>query len=885
MSGGWRSRWARAKGRAHHRADASIDARSRGLASSLFAGSAYVFALCFAVAAYSLHAVRAADEASAATAARNLAASLAAALHAELRRIDQELLAVEARLRRAGGDPDLDDAAVDDALAMPLRLLPEIESIRVADANGRIRSAISRRSGLALDVRDDPFFVRAARDRDPSLLISDPTIALVSSQWVVTLSRRLERSDGGFAGVVFANLPVRQVESMFAAADVGRHGAISLRTTGLRLVARRTGDPGGPAPIGTNRVSVELTRAMRDAPERGAYVARTAIDAIERTNAYVRVPGAPLLVIAGLATDDFLGPWRRQAAWSAGLLALIAGALALASTLILRARQRDWRHAGALQASSRRRGALLRTASDGIHVLDAHGQVVEASEAFCRMLGYSHDELATMHVSQWDALSSAPALDARLRELLAAQGPSVFETRHRRRNGSFVDVEVSATPFEVDGRRLLYNSARDVSARRRAERELRKLSAAVEQSPESVVITDLDGRIEYVNDAFLRQTGFARDEVIGRNPRVLQSGDTPRATFEQLWACLREGRTWEGEFVNRRRDGTVFVEHATVTPIRAEGEAVTHYVAVKEDVTEKKRLAEELQAHRFHLERLVEERTRQLSDALRQAEAANIAKSAFLANMSHEIRTPLNSIAGMTWLMRRDGVTGEHAARLDRIDTASRHLLAIINDILDLAKAEAHRLVLEPYPVRLCPLLHEVQTILADEARARRLELTVEAPAEQGVFLADPVRLRQALLNYASNAIKFTERGSVTMRAIVIESSEREATVRFEVDDTGIGIDAPTIARLFNAFEQGDASTTRRHGGTGLGLAINQRLAELMGGRVGVESTPGVGSRFWFTARLPRSGQAKPAELSPSADGADRPDDPGAAPGTVRSDD
>jgi len=401
-----------------------------------------------------------------------------------------------------------------------------------------------------------------------------------------------------------------------------------------------------------------------------------------------------------------------------------------------------------------------------------------------------------------------------------------------------------------------------LAERRRAETanaELRKLSLAVEQSPESIVITNLAAEIEYVNDAFLQVSGYSREEVIGKNPRLLHSGNTPATRYAEFWRELSAGRMWKGEFQNKRKDGSEYVEFAIVTPIRQEDGKITHYVAVKEDITEKKRVAAELDRHRHHLEEMVAQRTAELEEARRQAQAANEAKSTFLANMSHEIRTPMNAIVGLTHLLQRQIDAPEQRDRLDRIIEASHHLLALINDILDLSKIEAGKLTLEVAEFDVVRVLENVASLVAERAQERGLELVIDIDpplAESPLLRGDSTRLTQALLNYAGNAVKFTERGTITLRARVVETDARDLRLRFEVEDTGIGIAPANQARLFQSFEQVDASITRKFGGTGLGLAINRRLAELMDGEVGVASTPGVGSMFWITARLGRCDQA-----------------------------
>jgi PAS domain S-box-containing protein len=398
---------------------------------------------------------------------------------------------------------------------------------------------------------------------------------------------------------------------------------------------------------------------------------------------------------------------------------------------------------------------------------------------------------------------------------------------------------------------------RTQTALRDRESNLRKLAQAVEQSPESIVIANLNAEIEYVNAAYLQSTGYSREEVIGKNPRTLKSGKTPKETYLSLWEALANGQPWKGEFTNQRKDGSEYIEFAIITPLRQPDGTITHYVAVKEDVTEKKRLGTELDRHRHHLEVLVAERTAQLEFALEKAESASRSKAAFLANMSHEIRTPMNAILGMSYLMRRGQVTPKQNEQIDKIEQASRILLGLINDILDLSKVEAGKLLIESVPVAVGGILPNIASLLEQTAQDKGLELIIVTAPLPGNLLGDPTRLTQALLNLASNAIKFTQRGHVTMRCHVQEEDASSALIRFEVEDTGIGIAAETLPRLFTAFEQADATTTRRYGGSGLGLAITRHLAKLMGGEVGVDSTPGKGSTFWFTARLTKGVASK----------------------------
>jgi PAS domain S-box-containing protein len=398
------------------------------------------------------------------------------------------------------------------------------------------------------------------------------------------------------------------------------------------------------------------------------------------------------------------------------------------------------------------------------------------------------------------------------------------------------------------------------------EQALIKLTQAVEQSPESIVITDLQGRIEYVNAYFVENSGYSFEELLGKNPRILQSGKTPAATYQAMWVALKAGNSWQGEFINRRKDGSEYVEFASVAVIRQPDGQVSNYLSVKQDITEKKRIASELDAHRHHLEQLVASRTSELTEARQRADEANQAKSAFLANMSHEIRTPLNAINGMAYLIRRNGLPPEQMARLDKLESSGKHLLETINAVLDLSKIEAGKMVLEQTTFDLSKVIDTVLVISADRAASKQLQLLSELPAKPLRLIGDPTRLQQALLNFVGNGIKFTEAGSVSLRVTELESDQPGIKLRFEVLDTGIGIAPEAIGRLFNAFVQADGSMTRRFGGSGLGLVISKEIAEAMGGEAGVYSTPGVGSNFWMTACFGLGEAELPQDASFSVD-------------------
>jgi two-component system sensor histidine kinase/response regulator len=588
------------------------------------------------------------------------------------------------------------------------------------------------------------------------------------------------------------------------------------------------------------------------------------------------VPGTDWFLAVKMDLAEINAEAARDVSWIAlvGLLTLFATTVgALFFKVAVFDVVTDQKNAGfALRESELRHRGVLAALGEGVFGVDREGRCTFVNPAAVSMVGLPESEVLGQDTHTLFHHSDCNGQPYPRAECPVHQTTQDGRIRHvedwfTRKDGSCFPVELIVTPLEDNGELAgAVVALQDISERKEVEVQIRKLSLAVEQSPESIVITDTEANIEYVNDAFLAISGYNRDEVLGRNPNVLNSGRTPPERYQELWAALAEGRAWKGEFSNRRKDGSEYVEFAMISPIRQPDGRITHYLAIKEDITEKKRIGEELGRHRHHLEELVAERTSQLAEARERAESANSAKSTFLANMSHEIRTPMNAIVGFTNLLRRTGTTPKQVDLLVKIDAASRHLLAIVNDILDLSKIEAGRIELEQTDFHLEAVMDSVRSLISEQASEKGLVVEVDCADVTPWLRGDPMRVRQALLNYAANAVKFTEQGSVSMRARLVEDLGKEIRVRFEVQDTGIGISADKLPALYQAFEQADASTTRRYGGTGLGLAITRGLAQLMGGEVGVHSEPGMGSTFWFTVRLARGHDETPAAL-PAAPG------------------
>jgi two-component system sensor histidine kinase/response regulator len=368
------------------------------------------------------------------------------------------------------------------------------------------------------------------------------------------------------------------------------------------------------------------------------------------------------------------------------------------------------------------------------------------------------------------------------------------------------------------------------------ERFLRTVTDTV---PGMVSYWNRELRCEFANLACREWFGRTAEQMQGVHVRDLLGEED----YVQQEPYLRAALSGEAQRLERtlQRGGSEPAHSWTHYVPDRQGDTVHGLLVLVSDVTPLKRAEQRLQ-----------QLNAELAQARDQADAANRAKSEFLANMSHEIRTPMNVVLGLTGLLLRDSKRPEQAGRLRKVDEAARHLLSIINDILDLSKIEAGRLELEQTHFALAVVLDHVHSLIAESAAAKGLLIELDAGEVPLWLKGDPMRLSQALLNYASNAVKFTERGVITLRTRLLSDDSNGLLVRFEVQDTGLGIAPEQQQRLFEAFQQADASTTRRFGGTGLGLTITRRLAQLMDGSAGVDSELGRGSTFWFTARLER---------------------------------
>ena len=485
----------------------------------------------------------------------------------------------------------------------------------------------------------------------------------------------------------------------------------------------------------------------------------------------------------------------------------------------------------ALRASEEKFRSLIDQASEMLFLHDMQGNIIEVNNASQKNTGYSKEELLKLNVSDVDTeVHDRQDMRQYWAAMTPGDAPVLFEGKHRRKDGTQFDSEITISKIVFAGNTYILALARDITERKKAEEKLQMLSKGIEQSPAVVVITDLEGTIEYVSPRFTEVTGYTFEEAVGQNPRVLKSGKQSSEYYKELWDTISSGKEWHGEFHNKKKNGEFFWEAATISPIvNKEGE-ITHYIAIKEDITYRK----EAEAIQKQLE--IAKKTTQF-------------KQNFLANMSHEIRTPLTGVLGMIDILEQTPLTHDQKDYLNTIKSSGENLREIINQVLDYSKIEAGKVSINPKVFEFSTLPLGAISLFKNNVMSG---VILHNSIDQGIPIwikADNARLSQVLNNLLSNAVKFTSQGSITIRSSLTFSNAEngQVIVKMEVTDTGPGIPEDLQKKLFVPFSQIEALDIRNFEGTGLGLSICKQLVEMMEGEIGLISEEGKGSTFWFT--------------------------------------
>jgi PAS domain S-box-containing protein len=685
--------------------------------------------LVFVLAGDSLHHSRLHYERRAESLTQSIAGAVDQSVSGSIARIDLALRTVADELERQLAGKGIDEKSMNAFLARQEQRLPEVEAFRVANADGLVIMGKGLNKQAKTTWADRDYFIYHRDHTDRTLQISKPRVGRVAQKYIIGFAQRYNYPDGRFAGVVSAPIALDHFSNILAQFDLGPKGTLNLRDADLGLITRVPALPDKPAgQIGNNVVSRELRQLFDSGQQTMTYYTAASADGFERISTFRRLATAPMMVLVGVAKEDYLSGWAEE---TYRTLAMATGFMALSALL----------------------GSFL-----------------------LRLLGQA----------------------------------------------------------EKDGLRL------------------RQFKAIVDSTDDAVIGKTLNGIITSWNSGAEKIFGYTAEEAIGNPMGMLIPPERANEEPDILARIARCERVTHFETLRRRKDGRLINISATISPIVDDGGNVIGASKIARDITGDKQIEAELAQYRNHLENMVEERTAALSIAKEAAEAANRAKTVFLANMSHELRTPMNGIMGMTSLALRSATDPKQVNQLTKVAQSAEKLLTIIDDILNYSKMESERLTLESTDFRLDTVLEALVALKGQEARDKGLQLiTNNTPGLMELRLrGDAQRIGQILAHLTSNAIKFTTEGSVTVRALMVEDNPDDVLIRFEIVDTGMGISADDQKRLFSAFEQADGSMTRKHGGIGLGLALSKRLVQAMGGRIGVVSTAGGGSTFWFTARL-----------------------------------
>ena len=481
------------------------------------------------------------------------------------------------------------------------------------------------------------------------------------------------------------------------------------------------------------------------------------------------------------------------------------------------------------------------------------GTFVEVNDIFCTYSQYSREEIVGKNSLELDLFSDE---DRRLIMSYIRQKGFVrdLEMDFRIRDGSTFSTIMFSRLIDIDNKQYLLSTLYNITERKQAERALKeseeKFRTFVENAGDIIYSLTPDGRFSYVSPNWTEYLGHTPEEVAGKHFNQFVYPDDVKACDEFLQSILAGNKNKDGvDYRVIDKNGGIHRHFSNGALLRDEDGAPKSFIAVARDITERKKAEQQLLETNLHLE----EMTTRANEMAAQAEMANAAKSEFVANMSHEIRTPMNAVLGFTDLLLSTNLTPEQREYAQNSASSAHSLMDIINDVLDFSKIEAGKIELEELKTDLIELMETTADMVKYSTSQKGLELLLDIPPDLPRFITvDPIRLKQILTNLLSNSVKFTESGEVELSVVFTPSrSDGLGSFTFSVRDTGIGISHKNRSRLFKAFSQGDTSTTRKFGGTGLGLVISNRLAEKMGGRIEVESTPGAGSRFTFTLNKP----------------------------------
>ncbi|MFZ0454355.1 MAG: PAS domain S-box protein [Ignavibacteriaceae bacterium] len=485
----------------------------------------------------------------------------------------------------------------------------------------------------------------------------------------------------------------------------------------------------------------------------------------------------------------------------------------------------------ALRLSENKFSTAFHISPDAVNINRlSDGRYIDINQGFSKIMGYAREDVIGKTSLEKNIWVKFKDRDKLIKELLLNGEVTNLEAQFRSKEGKIYTGLMSAKKLIINNEECILSITRDITERKKAEEQINKLSRGIEQSPAAIVITDTEGIIEYVNPKFIEITGYPFDEVIGKKPNILKSGYIPPEDYKELWETITGKKEWHGNFLNKKKNGELFWESASISPIINNNGEITNFIAVKEDITEKKKITDELII------------------AKEKAEEMNRIKSYFYANISHELRTPFVGIMGFAELLRDQLKDPEHKEMAEVILNSSSRLTDTLNKILDITKLEFGKAEINLQKVDATEVINRVQVLYSKTASQNKTEIRAYHSAGHIYIETDETLLHEILNNLINNAVKYTKKGLIE----IITSTFVKGTQKFlriNVKDNGIGIPKERQDLIWLEFRQASEGFNRSFEGTGLGLSITKRYTELLNGRIYVESQPGEGSVF--TIELP----------------------------------
>lgn len=483
-----------------------------------------------------------------------------------------------------------------------------------------------------------------------------------------------------------------------------------------------------------------------------------------------------------------------------------------------------------LRKSEEKIKSIFNLANSGIVLTDLTGKFLEFNQKWLEMLGYTPEEMRNL--TNFQITHPNDIEKSELWGNMVYNGEIdrfQIEKRYIKKDKTSFWGEVSVSAIKDENNKIISTIGiiSDISERKYTQQKIKQLSQAVEQSPVTIIITNTKGEVEYANPKFYDTTGYTVDEILGKNLSVIRSGHTSSDEYKQLWLTITSGNEWFGEFHNKKKDGTFYWESASISPILNSYGKTTHYIAIKEDITNRKQFEQ------------------QLIKAKDKAEESDRLKLAFLANMSHEIRTPMNGILGFTELLKEIKLNRDVQQEYIRIiEKSGVRMLNIINDIINISKIESGQVEISLSETNINEQIEYIQTFFKPEATLKGINIiaTKLFPSNKAVIKTDLEKVYAILINLVKNALKFTNSGSIEFGYI-----KKGKYLEFYVKDSGLGISKSQQKIIFERFRQANDTTSRSHEGSGLGLAISKAYVEKLGGKIWLESEENKGSSFYFT--------------------------------------